>query len=88
MATPVAAATTLTMTASATHIACGSSAFVTVHVNSGYGSLYVPDGTQVTLSTTGGTLSSTTGTTAGWQRPGDVPGPGDQGCGDHLRGVR
>jgi hypothetical protein len=65
LATPVAAATTLTVTASASQIACSSSAFVTVHVSSGYGNLYVPDGTQVTLSTTGGTLSSTTGTTQG-----------------------
>ena len=65
VATPVAAATTLTLTASATQIACGSSVFVTVRVNSGYGSLYVPDGTQVTLSTTGGTLNPTTATTVG-----------------------
>jgi hypothetical protein len=67
VATPVAAATTLTMTASATHIACGSSVFVTVRVNSGYGNLYVPDGTQVTLTTTGGTLSSAATTTQAGQ---------------------
>jgi hypothetical protein len=53
------------MTASTTHMACSSSAFVTVHVNSGYGNLYVPDGTQVTLSTTGGTLNQTTLNTQG-----------------------
>ena len=63
VATPVAAATSLTLTASATRIACGSSVFISVKVNSGYGNGYVPDGTQVTLSTTGGTVNPTTGST-------------------------
>jgi len=67
IATPVANATTLTVTASSQQVACGSSAFVTVHVNGGYGygNAYVPDGTNVTLSTTGGTLNPTSATTQG-----------------------
>jgi hypothetical protein len=61
--TPVVAATSLTVTASASQVACGSSVFVTVKVNGGYGSMYVADGTQVTLSSTAGTLNPTSATT-------------------------
>jgi hypothetical protein len=65
IATPVVAAASLTLTASAAHIACGSSAFVTVRVNGSYANQYMPDGTQVSLSTSGGTVNPTSGTTQG-----------------------
>jgi hypothetical protein len=80
VATPVATVTTLTMTASASHIACGSSVFINVRVNSGYGSLYVPDGTQVTLTTTGGTLSSASTTTQAGQVQATFQAPSTSGA--------
>jgi hypothetical protein len=70
--TPVAQVTSLTVSTSSPQVSCGGNAFVTIRVSGNgyggygaYGSSYVADGTEVTMSTTAGTLNPTSATTVG-----------------------